>query len=216
MYSAFSDPLKTVAFNTIQTINLLQTVNPGGYVPTLPGGTTYPTNSFGTALKHTASLIKAQVGVEAVAIDYGSFDHHVNQGPVTVNGGGPTTLAGMLQTLAKGLEAFYQDLKSAPAATYTVVAMSEFGRRLTQNDNVGTDHGWANVMMLMGSQVAGGRVLSNWPGLSPAQLFQGVDLKVTIDYRDVLAEIISERLGNADNLPYVFPNYVPTMRGVLL
>ena len=54
----------------------------------------------------------------------------------------------------------------------------------------------------------------NWPGLAREQLESGQDLKVTLDHRDVLAEIVSKRLGNT-NLATVFPDYTPTMRGVV-
>jgi len=95
----------------------------------------------------------------------------------------------------------------------TLLAMSEFGRRLNENNSLGSDHGHGNVMLVMGHCISGGRVLSTWPGLQPGQLFQGMDLQVTIDYRDILAEIIQNRLGNP-NLNYVFPAFTPTIRGV--
>jgi uncharacterized protein (DUF1501 family) len=67
---------------------------------------------------------------------------------------------------------------------------------------------------VMGGAVRGGRVLTQWPGLNAGQLYQNQDLQVTIDFRDILAEIVQNRLGNT-NLDLVFPTYTPTMRGVL-
>ena len=67
-------------------------------------------------------------------------------------------------------------------------------------------------MLVMGGGILGGRVLTDWPGLSPSQLDNG-DLRVTIDYRDVLSEILSRRMG-ATNVATVFPNYTPVHRGV--
>ncbi len=68
-------------------------------------------------------------------------------------------------------------------------------------------------MMVLGQCVGGGRVMTQWPGLEPQNLFEGRDLQVTIDYRDILSEIVQDRLGN-NNIASVFPEYTPTMRGV--
>ena len=69
-------------------------------------------------------------------------------------------------------------------------------------------------MFVLGRNVAGGRVLTNgWPGLAREQLESQQDLRVTLDHRDILAELVKNRLNNA-NLSTVFPDYVPTMRGV--
>ena len=95
----------------------------------------------------------------------------------------------------------------------TVVVMSEFGRVARENGSQGTDHGHGNVMFVMGGGIRGGRVLTQWPGLAPGQLYQNQDLHVTIDYRDILAEIVQRRLVNS-NLDLIFPGYTPTMRGV--
>ena len=67
----------------------------------------------------------------------------------------------------------------------------------------------------MGSGIAGGRVLATWPGLDRAVLEDGQDLRVTIDYRDILAEVVRRRLGNP-NLSVIFPGYVPVERGITL
>ena len=92
--------------------------------------------------------------------------------------------------------------------------MSEFGRNARQNGSLGTDHGRGNCMFVMGRNIAGGRVLvNNWPGLAREHLESAQDLKVTLDHRDILAEIVRNRLGNT-NLAVVFPDYTPTTRGV--
>ncbi|MCP3918806.1 MAG: DUF1501 domain-containing protein [bacterium] len=82
--------------------------------------------------------------------------------------------------------------------------MTEFGRRVAENGSAGCDHGRGTSMLCMGEHVDGGRVLAQWPGLAPGQPYNGEDLEITIDYRDVLAEIVQERLGNP-NLDVVFP-----------
>jgi len=93
--------------------------------------------------------------------------------------------------------------------------MSEFGRNVRENGSQGTDHGHGNVMFVLGGSAVGGQVMTAWPGLAAAQLYQQQDLQVTIDYRDILAEIVSRRLGNTQ-LDVVFPGYVPTFRGAVV
>ena len=94
--------------------------------------------------------------------------------------------------------------------------MSEFGRKAQENGSQGTDHGHGNVMFVMGGSVDGrpGDDASG-RGSAPAQLYQQQDLQVTIDYRDILAEIVSRRLGNTQ-LDVVFPGYTPTFRGAVV
>ncbi|MDX2131915.1 MAG: DUF1501 domain-containing protein [Planctomycetota bacterium] len=208
MYEDQPDPIHAAAITTLQTIDLLNTINFAGYVPT--GGAVYPTGTFGTSLKSTAALLKAQVGVEAVAIDLGGWDTHANQGTLT------GTMANLMAQVAQGLAAFHADLNSgAVQPSHIVVCMSEFGRRVQENGSLGTDHGHGNCAIVMGNAVNGGRVLAQWPGLAPDQRYEGLDLNVTIDYRDLLAEILSQRLGATD-LGTIFPSFVPTDRGVLL
>ncbi|HYE61449.1 MAG TPA: DUF1501 domain-containing protein [Phycisphaerales bacterium] len=211
MYSDTSDPLRSVGLNTLSTIDLLNTINFATYQPA--GGAAYPTGSFGTAMKSTAALIKAQVGVEAIAIDLGGWDTHENQGTVP-SGTTPGAMHNLMTTLATALAAFNTDMTALTAPTYSLVCMSEFGRRAAQT-GTGTDHGHGNVMIVMGNAIHGGRVLTQWPGLNASQLYQGIDLQVTTDYRDIVAEIAVNRLGN-DDLPNLFPGYTPTFRGVTL
>jgi uncharacterized protein (DUF1501 family) len=95
----------------------------------------------------------------------------------------------------------------------TLVTMSEFGRRVAQNGGNGTDHGHGNCMFVLGGGVVKG-VHTDWPGLEAENMSGGEDLAVTIDYRDVLGEIVLKRLSNAA-LGSVFPGYTPTLRGVV-
>lgn len=205
MYAAAGSPLDSIAQTTSDTIALLATIDFATYAPA--GGATYPNTTFGTALKSAAALIKAQVGVEAIAIDLGGWDTHNNQGTTT------GFLNGLMAQLANTLAAFYTDMTTLAAPTFTLVCMSEFGRRLMENGNLGCDHGHGGAMLVMGNAVNGGRVLTQWPGLDPEFLFEDRDLDVTIDYRDILTEIVQQRLGNTD-LAYVFPTFTPTPRGV--
>ena len=202
------DPLRQSAMNTQRTITQLSAIGISTYVPA--GGAVYPTSSFGNALRSTAALIRADVGVEAVQIDLGGWDTHSAQG--TLTGG----MANSMRTLADALAAFHADMVGASRiGRLTVVAMSEFGRNVRENGSQGTDHGHGNVMFVMGGSTVGGQVMTQWPGLAVAQQYQQQDLQVTIDYRDILAEIVSRRLGN-QQLDVVFPGFAPTFRGAVV
>jgi uncharacterized protein (DUF1501 family) len=95
-----------------------------------------------------------------------------------------------------------------------VVTMSEFGRTAKENGNRGTDHGHANSMFVMGGAVKGGKVYGKWPGLEKEQLYEGRDLALTTDFRDVLGELVSRHLGNP-SLQTVFPGYNPKVLGLV-
>jgi uncharacterized protein (DUF1501 family) len=207
-FGSQADPLRTSALNTERTITQLSAIGISSYQPA--GGAVYPTGSFGTAMRSTGALIRADVGVEAVQIDVGGWDTHNAQGPLT---GG---MAATMRSLADAIAAFHVDMTAADRLRrITLVVMSEFGRKAAENGSQGTDHGHGNVMFLMGGSVVGGQVMSIWPGLSTAQLYQQQDLQVTIDYRDILAEIVSRRLGNTQ-LDLVFPGYTPTFRNAVV
>jgi uncharacterized protein (DUF1501 family) len=201
------EPVRSAALDATNTLNLLKTISFPAYVPA--NGAAYPNSSFGRSLKSTAALIKADVGIEAVQLDIGGWDTHQAQDP---NAG---SMFRTMQDFANGLGAFWADVMSAGGInSVTLVAISEFGRNVRENASAGTDHGRGSAMFVMGPGIAGGRVLTNnWPGLARDQLESGQDLKVTLDHRDVLAEIVSRRLGNP-NIGVVFPDYVPTVRGV--
>jgi uncharacterized protein (DUF1501 family) len=148
-----------------------------------------------------ARLIKANVGLETAWLDLGGWDTHRGEGS-SENGDLPR----QLERLGRALAAFRADL-GADFERVVVVVMSEFGRTARENGTGGTDHGHGNVMLVLGGQVQGGRVLGALPGLAPDQLFQGRDLPVTTDFRDVLAELVERHLGLPD-ASALFPGYV--------
>ena len=92
--------------------------------------------------------------------------------------------------------------------------MQQFGRRAGENASLGTDHGHGSLMMLMGGNVQGGKVHSQWPGLEEGQLFGPGDLAVTTDYRDVLAEVCLKRRNNP-MVEQIFPNHQSTIHGFI-
>ena len=188
-------------------MNLLNSVSFPGYVPAK--GVTYPASSCGRALRSLGVLIKNDIGIEAAQVDIGGWDTHATQGPLT---GG---MKNLMQDFSNSLGAFYADI-IATGFPVTLVSVSEFGRNVRENASAGNDHGRGTVMFAMGKHIAGGRVLTqNWISgmLDKANLEQGQDLKVTTDYRDVLAEIVQNRLLNP-NLSTVFPTWVPKTLGV--
>ena len=205
MYMATDEPIRTSATNTQRTLELLDAIDFDNYTPY--GGAVYPQNDFGRSIRSAAALIKADAGVEALAVDIGGWDTHENQG--TLFGG----LSQIMSGLGGALGAFHTDVIGEGNHNVTVVVMSEFGRNVRQNASNGTDHGHGNMMLAMGTHINGGQVLADWPGLEPEQLYEGQDLDVTIDYRDILAEIVQNRLGNMA-LDQVFPEFTPTFRNI--
>jgi uncharacterized protein (DUF1501 family) len=205
------NPVAANALDATNTIALLQRINFTGYAAS--NGAVYPNSGFGQALRSTAALIKADVGIEAIHAFNGGWDTHVNQGPViTLDGGAMHT---RMLDLSRALAAFHADvIQGTTAYGVTVVIVSEFGRNARENGNRGTDHGRGNVAFAMGKKINGGRVLTNgWPGLARENLENGQDLRVTLDHRDIFAEIVQNRLGN-NNLSVIFPDYTPRFRNV--
>jgi uncharacterized protein (DUF1501 family) len=203
MYDQAGDLLRVSADNTFRTMDQLDAIDFDDYQPA--DGVTYPESGFGRSLESAAALIKSDIGVEAISVDKGGWDTHDSQNPL--DGG----MAGNMADLASSLAAFHADMVGGP--NYTLVCMSEFGRRVGENGNRGTDHGHGNMMLAMGQNIDGGRVLADWPGLEPGQLFESRDLDVTIDYRDILTEILVNRLNNGD-IGTIFPDFTPTPRMV--
>lgn len=167
-------------------------------------GATYARYSeAGAALAHGAALIKAGVGVRALAVDAGGWDHHA---------GLRWNVESTIGTLATDLAAFFTDL-GPHASRVTLITLSEFGRRLQENGSAGVDHGYGNCVLLMGAGVRGGRYYGRWPGLGEAQQVDG-DLAVTTDYRSLLGEVLAARFPEVD-LSRVFPGVARDPLGVM-
>lgn len=167
-------------------------------------GVTYPTNNLARAMAEVARIVRTDVGVEVITVDQGDWDMHTDVG--NLEWGAMKRNAG---DLAGALAAFFADL-GALGETVTVVCLSEFGRRVRENDNWGLDHGYGTVMLLMGAGVRGG-YHGTWPGL---QNGADSDLLVTTDYRSVLAEVVQARFQAS--VPSVFPGFTPARVGAML
>jgi uncharacterized protein (DUF1501 family) len=200
-YYGGEDWLSSAGKQTFNAVDLVRRAAPDdNYKPA--GNAKYPEHELGNGLKSIARLIRADLGVQAMSIDFGGWDTHELQAD-----GNNGHMPDMLSILGNGLSAFYTDLDAAGVSKRaTVVVMSEFGRRLTENESSGTDHGHGGAMFVLGGNVNGGKVYGSWPGLSDEQLFERTDLSITTDYRRVLSEIVSKRLGNP-NIDKVFPGY---------
>ena len=92
-----------------------------------------------------------------------------------------------------------------------IVTVTEFGRTAFENGTQGTDHGWGSSMILAGGLVNGKQVVSDWPGLSKRNLFEDRDLKMTIDARDIYAEVVKTVFDLEDDVisEHVFLGYKP-------
>lgn len=189
-------------------------IGSGAYMPS--NGAKYGNNGFHQGMMQIAQLVKADVGLEVACIDVGGWDTHANQ--VTPGATAQGGMANNMLQLAQGITAFVTDLQDNFDARekgkqgVTVVVMSEFGRRATENGGYGTDHGHGNVMYLLGRGINGGKVHANWPTLAADKLDRG-DLAATTEYRDVLAEVLQKRCGN-EAVTEVFPGHTFNFVGV--
>ena len=204
--------LRTFNFGLYHATN-----NPGGYPP--GGGAVYPDSNFGTQLRNLAQMLKSPIktGLVAAAVDHGFWDTHESQGmpnPGVVGHWDP--FGNLLEGLGRGLDAFYTDLHAAGLMDkVSVIVQSEFGRRVLPNGSGGTDHGYGNVMLALGNKVNGGQLHGSFPGLDGWSLYEGQDVAVTTDFRQILSEALVDRMGLAPALiPQVFPGFSYASGGV--
>lgn len=155
---------------------------------------------FAAVASIAGKLMSEQGGPRVGAIDFTGWDTHTDNDPVE----------GRLGTSLSALDGALGTLKSAmgPAWSQTaVLVVTEFGRTVAINGTGGTDHGTATVAFLVGGAVNGGRVISDWPGLAPGDLYEGRDLKPTGDVRAIAKGVLRDHLGFGEQLlaAKVFP-----------
>src|SRR3954451_13180514 len=198
MYDHSSDSiLHGTGEETFDAVKMLKAADPGKYHPAR--GANYPRGRFGDSLRQLAQLIKANLGVQVAFADIGGWDHHVNEGSTEGQ------LANVLGNFSQALAALWPDLGDLREDT-VIVTMSEFGRTARENGSRGTDHGHANVMFVLSGPVKGGKVYGRWPGLDKSQRYEGRDLALTTDFRQVISEALATHMRNK-NLAQVFPGY---------
>jgi len=145
-------------------------------------GPAYPSTTLGEHLKLTARLLKADLGARVFYTQQGGFDTHASQRFVHTN---------LLNEFSRAVSAFFEDLQSAKLAErVTLLAFSEFGRTIRENDSAGTDHGTAGVSFLVGPAVRGG-VHGTMPSLT--DLAAG-EPKMTTDFRRIYASVLTNWL----------------------
>jgi uncharacterized protein (DUF1501 family) len=167
-----------------------------------------PASSFARNALQLGRLVAGDARIRLAFVALGGWDTHVNQG------GAAGWLANRLRPLGDGLAALARGLGLAWRDT-AIVVLSEFGRTVHENGDRGTDHGHGNAIWLAGGAVRGGRVYGDWPGLTPAALYQRRDLAVTTDFRAALSTILARHLGLANSqLTAVFPG-APQADGAL-
>jgi len=202
LYTGFDHPVANFAMSTVAALASARKLADSPYQPVAE----YPGGGFSRQLRDVARLIKAKVGLRVAAINLGGWDMHTGLG--RVDGG---EMRNHLNDLGAALGAFATDL-GPQLDDVTLVTMTEFGRRVSENGNAGTDHGHGQVMLLLGGGLVGGKVHGKWPGLAPNALDNG-DLAGANDYRTVIAEVLSKRFGVGD-VKKVFPDHSAPALGV--
>jgi len=187
------------AFSVVQSFERINRSTKQG--SETPAG--YPKGDLAKAFSNAARVVKGDLGVEVITIDYGKWDMH--------SGLGDLEWGQMIENtteMSQAIAAFFADL-GALGDQVTLVALSEFGRRVQENFNMGLDHGYGNVMMVAGAGVKGG-YYAKWPGITNEL---DSDLLVTTDYRSVLAEVVAGRFGVSTAT--VFPGFVREPVGIM-
>jgi uncharacterized protein (DUF1501 family) len=179
---------------------LTEDYNPTAPLPNQNGGRA----SFANNTRQLAELMVNQPEIQLAFLSLtGGWDTHVAQG------GSTGTLATNLRALVDGLSGLVDGLGEIYKNT-VIVVMSEFGRTVEENQNRGTDHGYGNVMWVLGGGIRGGKVYGDWRGLASPDLYQQRFLPVTTDFRDPLSTILREHLElETASLQKVFPGFTP-------
>ncbi|MCL9774159.1 DUF1501 domain-containing protein [Vibrio methylphosphonaticus] len=163
-------------------------------------GSASQSKQFSNLMTQAGKFINTPQGPNIAVLELGGWDTHSAQG--TTQG----RLANQLKKLDEGLLALKSALGDKWAST-VVMCASEFGRTARENGTKGTDHGTANVMLLAGGAIKKGQVVSDWPGLGEAQLFEGRDLAPTTDTRSVIKGVLADHyLADSATLLNVFPD----------
>jgi uncharacterized protein (DUF1501 family) len=140
------------------------------------------------AAQGAARLIAADDGPRVAALAFDGWDTHANEGGAT----------GRLAQLLGGLDGAFEEFERGLGPMWkdtAIIVTTEFGRTARINGTIGTDHGTGTVAFLAGGAIKGGRVIADWPGLKPDQLYENRDLAPTMDLRAVVKGVLADHLG---------------------
>ena len=194
MYTGGS-PLDAAMKGAIDNVEILTSLN-----LTIPD--LYPSSSLAQDLGLIAQIIKADLGMHVATVDVGGWDTHQNSGNQ-----GAGQFVDQLGAVSAAVAAFFTDLGNAGKKDSVVLAtQTDFGRRVRENGNRGTDHGSAQAMMVVGGNVNGGKIYGSFPGITNDDLYLNTDLAMTTDFRRPLSDIVFNHLGNSA-ISTVFPDY---------
>ncbi len=192
------DPVVAAGRTTIEALRRFQELQK----KTPKSQVKYPRGPLSSKLQGIAKVIRAGEALEIACADWNGWDHHAQEGSLDGK------MDRMHQEVSASILAFLQDLGEDAKRT-VVMTMTEFGRTVRENGNSGTDHGHGGTMFLAGGPVKGGKIYGKWPGIDPMALYQGRDLAVTTDFRDVMAEVLQKHMGLKRIPRDFFPDYRP-------
>ena len=160
-----------------------------------------PVAAMRQVARGAAKLMAADDGPRIAALAFDGWDTHANEG-------GPI---GRLALLLSGLDGALAEFQSGLGERWrdtAIVVATEFGRTARINGTEGTDHGTGTIALLAGGAIKGGRVISDWPTLKPASLYEGRDLAPTTDLRTVIKGVLADHLGISERAlaQTVFPD----------
>lgn len=158
------------------------------YLAERAGGNDDNLSTLRKGFRGAGRLVAAADGPRIAVLSVGGFDTHSDQGGTS----------GMLASVLGELDTGINDFKTAVGAHWAqtiVVMVTEFGRTVRTNGDDGTDHGVGTVALLAGGAVNGRRMFGDWPGLAPAKLFEGSDLRPTTDLRAVFKGVLRDHIG---------------------
>jgi uncharacterized protein (DUF1501 family) len=142
---------------------------------------------FAESASAAAKFLARPDGPRIGALAFDGWDTHADEGAMSGR------LANLLSALDGAIAAIETEMGAAWRDT-VVAVITEFGRTARINGTEGTDHGTATVALLVGGALNGGRIIADWPGLKPANLHDGRDLKPTTDLRAALKGVLKDHL----------------------
>ena len=170
LYKTFADTMQSADY-------IYQTVKP------VSSAKTYPNSAFGKGMKTIVELIISGIETQVYYISLGSFDTHNNQ---------QKRQADLFEQLNNSLAVFYEDIKQqAGSRNVTTMIFSEFGRRVEENASMGTDHGAANPVLLIGNNL---KTKGYYNSPSDLKDLDEGDLKYRINFRDIYATVLNDYL----------------------